>query len=595
MNQLINKQLQDAFNRESVKLKCRQTLPAFIGVNLTFIALVLILRFEVPSKWLLLWSISVFVALLGRFLISRNVLKRFDQLSSDEISLWNYRLRLSSLFNQSIVGSGIWIVGYFGQETSTFLITLLIGLYGIGAMINLGTDYRTFSLSIPLLIGQPILYWLSTSLHGVGIAMTLSVLMLLMLGAARNSHQTFQDSIIMRFEKNELLEQVQDERAKVETALAEAKTANQSKAFFMAAASHDLRQPLYAISLLNETLALQKLSSSAKDILDKQHHAIRVLCDLFDDLLDLSKFDAGHIKANIRVVALNELLLPINNEFSPMCNAKNIQWKFSVPDNLYIKSDPELLSRLIRNILSNALRYTEQGHISLSVFPSNNEILCEIEDTGLGIPESDQRRIFGQYVQLNNKPSREKGAGLGLAIVKHIDEVLNLNLEMRSHTNTGTYFSFRIPFSEKPNNLVQYNPESKPKTINLDGISVWLIEDDKLVRTALALQLEKWNCRVHFFQNKTDLLQYQKQHQTWPDAIILDDMLDTKDSGLEIAQHLAALGLEERILIVTANSDPGRHSIIDKAGFTQLKKPIMAKDLGNWLQQFTNNHERLLE
>jgi signal transduction histidine kinase len=253
----------------------------------------------------------------------------------------------------------------------------------------------------------------------------------------------FRESVLMRFEKDRLLAEVEEEREKTLIALMEAEEVNESKAFFMAAASHVIKQPLFSLAMLTDTLLMSDISESVREILHKQRSNISWMSQHFDALMDLSKFEGGIFEINYASVALTELGARIDDEFAPLCHEKGLDWQIHM-DSVELTTDVDLLLRLIRNILGNAIRYTQAGVIRCQALAVGQQLEFTISDTGPGIAEPDQALVFKQYVRLENGGQERTGAGLGLAIVEHIDNVLDLQLQMKSVEGEGTSFSFTI-------------------------------------------------------------------------------------------------------------------------------------------------------
>jgi signal transduction histidine kinase len=214
----------------------------------------------------------------------------------------------------------------------------------------------------------------------------------------------------------------------------------------MAAASHDIKQPLYALGMLTDTLMMSEIPDSAMSILQKQRRSIDRMSHLFDDLMDLSRFERGVFEINFQEIGSHELAQVLDDEFEPLCREKGIDWQIAF-ERTVLSTDPELLMRLLRNLLHNALRYTDAGRICCSATVAGDVFRFSIEDTGRGIEPRDQHRIFKEFIRLENPNDGNTGAGLGLAIVKHIADALNLELDLNSEPGVGTCFEFAIPIA----------------------------------------------------------------------------------------------------------------------------------------------------
>lgn len=375
---------------------------------------------------------------------------------------------------------------------------------------------------------------------------------------------------------------VAEKTVELQDALKVAHDAMRAKAVFLAAASHDLRQPLYAISILADALALEDMPPAAASVLEKQRQAIGVLRGLFDNLLDLSRFDAGDVKPAMRAVLLRDVLAPLAAEYEVMCAAKRLAWICEL-DDARVSTDPQLLRRLVGNLLSNAVRYTEAGSVRLSARREGARVLLEIADTGIGIAPVDQERVFDEFVQLAN-PSRErdKGVGLGLSIVRRIDQLLATKLTLESAPGSGTRFTLELASTEDVADSTRPRAIA-PQATDLAGLRVWVVEDDALVRGALASQFHAWAVDHAFASNRAEVESLQRKDGAWPDAAILDDMLESGERGLDIARWLALHMPMERIVFVTGNVDRERLRLLEENGFAVMRKPLAAADLARWL------------
>jgi len=371
---------------------------------------------------------------------------------------------------------------------------------------------------------------------------------------------------------------------KVEEKTASLQEAMRSRELFLAAASHDLRQPLYAISILADALALKQIPSDAQEVLGKQRQAIAILRTLFDNLLDLSRFEAGEVRPSLRAMPLREILSPIAVEYEVLADAKGLEWRCSLEDH-WVETDPELLRRLVGNLLSNAVRYTTSGWVALDAAAHGDRVQITVSDTGVGIAEQDQVRVFKEFVQLEN-PSRDRdrGVGLGLSIVKKIDLLLGTRLEMRSAPGMGTTLRLELPRVEAIR-----SPEREEAVVGfvpiLPGCRIWVVEDDLMVRSALAMQFDEWAIDHDFAVTRAEVEELRRSDGDWPDAVLLDDMLGRAESGLELADWLAPHVGRDRVILVTGNVNPVRADELRASGFKVLRKPIASAVLAQALNE----------
>jgi len=370
---------------------------------------------------------------------------------------------------------------------------------------------------------------------------------------------------------------------KVAERTSELEAAMRARALFLAAASHDLRQPLYAISILADTLAIEPLDDAAGEVLAKQREAIAVLRTLFDNLLDLSRFDAGEVKPVPRVVALRELLATPALEAEVMCHAKGLAFHVEIVE-AWVETDPDLVRRVASNLLSNAVRYTPAGRVSFTARVEGGYAVLTVTDSGIGIAEADRERIFGEFVQLANPGrDREKGVGLGLSIVKRICELMGTPIVMTSAPGCGSCFSLRVPLAPTAARGEREAPPVPAGSDAFKGAHVWVVEDDPLVRAALSMQLSAWGATCAFAASMAQVLAQREADGRWPDAALLDDMLGGGERGLEIASWLAARMPRDCIALVTGNVDVDRIAELEASGLEVLRKPLSSGDLARCL------------
>jgi CheY-like chemotaxis protein len=283
------------------------------------------------------------------------------------------------------------------------------------------------------------------------------------------------------------------------------------------------------------------------------------------------------------VVALRELLATPALEAEVMCHAKGLAFHVEIAE-AWVETDPDLVRRVASNLLSNAVRYTPAGGVAFTARVEGAHALLTVADSGIGIAEADREHIFGEFVQLANPArDREKGVGLGLSIVKRICDLMGTPIAMTSAPGRGTSFSVRVPLAST---AVRGEREAVPVPAGSDafkGARVWIVEDDPLVRGALALQLSAWGATCCFAASMADVLARHEADGRWPDAALLDDMLGKGGSGLEIASWLATRMPRECIALVTGNVDADRLAELEASGLEVLRKPLSSGDLARCL------------
>jgi two-component system, sensor histidine kinase len=568
---------------ESVRSRVSQARLAFISSLVSLLAFSTLLIPTVPWPSIAAWYVPVLLALLWRVRIA----SRFGRISGtpddESIRRFDRQLRANSIINQALVGTGIWTVAPFGNEITPYFVTLVISLFGMGAAVSLVNDFRTVAVSLPILFGQCILFWLLQGWSGLHVSLPLATILILVMTFARQTQRIHNDSIAIRFENDELLAKLERERTMAVEAQREAEQANRSKSRFLAAASHDLRQPLYAVSMLRDTLAMHDLPDRARKIVEQQGVALDVLAHLFDNLLQISRFESGSVEVRSEPIQVLDLLRALADEVRPECERKGLNLDVR-GDRVTVTSDPDLLGRLLRNLLSNAVRYTERGGVALSCRRNEEWVELAISDSGAGIPAEEQQRVFQEFVQLDNpQRDRNRGVGLGLSIVRHISKLLDVDVHLKSAEHQGTTVLVRLSGA----GAADCRPVADDLPAPAGPISagyVWIVEDDQLVRDAFDSHLEVLGIR-HDFAESIDQLRELSQRRGWPDFAIVDDMLGGSENGLEIARWLAAHVDRDRILIATGNSDPERLEELEASPFAVMRKPISSETMVRWMSR----------
>ncbi|HEB66567.1 MAG TPA: HAMP domain-containing histidine kinase, partial [Gammaproteobacteria bacterium] len=399
-------------------------------VNTPLIVLVM-WQSGVSHAALLAWWAAMYALLTVRVIICRHYWK--DPEPEKRIDVWQRRFTIPSLISGILWGTaGVLFYIPDGGIYQAFLVIVLVSI-GSGSMtflaMHLPTYYGFFTLlMLPLLVRIAMVGGL---VHLIMAGMlVLYYVVFVYLG--RTVNQVFLESAVLRFDNLEAIARLTAEKEAAEKA-------NISKSKFLAAASHDLRQPLHALSLLSGALAERIQYKEVKDIVSKMRLAVSALENLFNSLLDISKLDSGVLQPQVEEVPLAVLFQRIENDHRPEAEDKGLAFVVEDCGGVMVRSDSILLERVLRNFVTNAIRYTEQGRVTLSCQVQDGEVIVRVADTGIGIPPEVQENIFDEYFQVDN-PGRQqsKGLGLGLAIVARISRLLGHQIEVESNTNEGS-------------------------------------------------------------------------------------------------------------------------------------------------------------
>jgi len=354
----------------------------------------------------------------------------------------------------------------------------------------------------------------------------------------------------------------------------EAEKANRAKSQFLAAASHDLRQPLHAMQMYITALQ-QKINDRNTLKIVSDIDAVSISTGrLLNSILDVSQLEAGAVKPQIEDFPIQEVLHRVARGFRPMSYRKGIALHI-VPSSAYVRSDPILLEQIIGNFVANAIRYTKTGRVLLGCRRREGKLSIEVLDTGPGIPKHQRDAIFEDFHQLDNKErDRGKGLGLGLAIVRRLSICLDHPIEHSSKENQGSRFAVVVGLGNKPAKSIQ--PRTyETSLLGLNNVSVLLIEDDAMVLKATQQLLESWECNVISAKSSQEAERLMFDPQNIPDIIIADYRLPGSVNGVETINNIKKkLGYPIPAFIITGEADTSEVRKIADHGYRVLSKPV---------------------
>jgi signal transduction histidine kinase/CheY-like chemotaxis protein len=350
--------------------------------------------------------------------------------------------------------------------------------------------------------------------------------------------------------------------------------ANLAKTRFLAAASHDLRQPLHALGLLVAQLNADINRADRRRIVARIGTAVSVMNDLFNALLDISKLDAGAVAPDVTTFPLDPLLRRIENMFASDARAKSLRLRI-LRSNAWVRSDRVLLERILLNLVSNAVRYTEHGGIIVGCRHRGNALRIEVWDSGIGIPEDQRQNIFGEFYQVAGTQAGGPGLGLGLAIVDRLCRLLEHPLELASTPGNGSRFSITVPRAP-----AQVEPAEAPNPLRammqpFTGKFVVVIDDDRLVLDGVCGLLRGWGCHVTASTSSGAALASLYELQQKPDLIISDHHFTHGENGIAVIERLRhTFNAPIPALLVTGDISIERKQEAEVGGFELLQKPV---------------------
>ena len=481
-----------------------------------------------------------------------------------------------------VAGGASWgalAFGALGNTTAAGEIMAIFVLSGIlsGSVALLAPVLPLFiAFSVPLVGLTVVKLWLL----GDAAYSAFSVIALLYLGVliaqTRNSSIATRAAIELRFENLDLVHQADQARLEAEQARHEAEEANTAKSKFLAAASHDLRQPIHAQGLFLNVLLHTNLTAEQRSLVSNISTASLATAEMLDTLLDFSRIEAGVVNPRIQAFSLQDLLNKIEREFEAQADAKGLTYR-SRETPLLVQSDPALVELILRNLVSNAIRYSDAGGLLVACRKRGTQAVLEVWDTGIGIAPEQQAEVFKEFHQLGNpERDRRKGLGLGLAIAQGLARTLGHALSLRSTPQRGSVFRLFLP-------LVQVTPirrlapdinqSALMESGRLRGTRVLVVDDDETVLSGMAQLLSQWGCEVHTASAIGQaLVRVQVQR---PDIVISDYRLRGQRTGADAIIALRELlGMQLPALIITGDTAPERLREVMGSGIPLLHKPL---------------------
>jgi signal transduction histidine kinase len=417
----------------------------------------------------------------------------------------------------------------------------------------------------------PVLWLLTVGdrLHSV-LALMLMALIALSVVVGKKRNQVYIEAQQLRLQKELLVQELSKQYELVEQA-------SMAKSRFLAAASHDLRQPLGALTLFLDMLAQEQgLTEKGRGLLDHAQQASTSLNSLLNSLLDISRFDAHVIKPVVCSTPIQRLFDSLQKEFGPIAEQEGIRLHFA-PSSAAAERDPVLLDQILRNLISNALRYTPSGRILVGCRRRGDKLSIEVHDTGIGIAEEHLGKIFDEFYQVNNKVrDRQKGLGLGLSIVNRAARLLGHSVSVKSAPGKGSCFSVAVPVASRTDALDAHPPhvqQSLPADIS--GRVIAVLEDEPSLRMGMQNLLELWGCKVVAAGSVSTMIEQLETGNDLVDLIISDFGLSDTMNGIDaiaaLRQHCKA---SLPALLITGNISKEVQFSARDAGLTVLHKPV---------------------
>ena len=512
------------------------------------------------------WGLLVLTSIAIRYSVAVAYLRK--KVNCKEAKLWGRRFSLSSLFSGLVWSAAVFLFYVTGSvEYQVFIFSLVIVL-SISSVISGAYWLPSYYLfAVPTIGMMAARLLMEGTLAYLGLAVLLLLYLLAAVSLTKELRKSMRSEMRLRHESRALSEALQKKTE-------EAQQATLAKSKFLAAASHDLRQPLHALSLFVDALKDSESETERANIFPRIELSLDALRRLFDALLDMSRLDAHVVIPETSHFDIAEFLNDITEEFKSEASEKNLKFKVHAR-SLIVETDRLLLERILRNLISNALRYTDSGGVLLSARLRGNKVLLQVWDTGIGIPEESKEDIFIEFQQLHNSHrDRAQGLGLGLALVRRLCELLDHTLVLSSQSGKGSVFSIVIP-EGRACMVISEKIEPVMHSWNLNERYILVIDDERDILQAMQTILLKWGCNVVIAESLADAVNELDERNIVPEIVLSDLRLRDNKTGIE-----AIDGLRERFgaslpgVLITGDTSPEQIKMAKLSDYEVLQKPV---------------------
>lgn len=557
-----------------------ESIASLVVINLVVSAALVYMFWDVVAhSWLLAWMAAMLVMLSTRVAIYLSFKRRFDE---SKLKRYQTFLILGSASAGVIWGAGGLIMFIPGLLEYQLLILLSLLAMAAGSAFSLSIYLPAYFAFVPLMLAPITLRLLLTG-DTIHTALASVTIIFLIAQTVFNIkiNRGLSSAMELRFENLGLIEQLKEQKA-------EAEQANSAKSRFLAAASHDLRQPLYALTLFVSALEERMTSPEDRKITHKIKRSADSLQSLFEALLDISKLDAGSVDIRKTDFSLTDMLATLADEFDPQGAQTGVT--ISWPQAPFaVHSEPALLEQILRNYIANAIRYTQAGEVSVTCQPRGDCVKISVSDTGIGIPVADQTSIFEEFLQLGNpERDRQKGLGLGLSIVQRAAKLLDHKIEVVSEFGQGSTFSVTVDPATQSDFAA---PEGSAATANISIAArplLVVIDDEESIREGMQLLLGSWGCEVVVSANAEGVTAQLDDYQRIPDGIISDFRLRDGHTGLEAINSInSTCNSSIPALIVTGDTEKQLLIELKAIGHQVLYKPVPPAKLRAFLRSLS--------
>lgn len=562
-------------------------LPATLIGMIAGVAIVLwLFHAAAPLELWLPWLVAFTILWLLRLAMLRGY-RRALRLPDVDWRRWHRVWVSATLASGALWGFTGWL--YYGIGSSLEKTGLVIVLYSYCiAAVPVLANHRGVFVAFVALSFVPTLTRMALvgGEGGSALAGELAFIVSLTTLLVRSYGQALRRVTDLKLRADDLLSQLELQKRASDAARQAAEVANRAKTQFFAAASHDLRQPLHAMGLFAEALRQRTHEPDVARLVNSINESVDALEGLFSELLDITRIDSGGVTPQAASFRLDDVFRRLRLHFEPSAFEKGLALRMRGGAHV-VHADPLLVERVLRNLVANAIRYTDDGAVLVGCRRRGDRLFLQVWDTGVGIPAEEQSRIFEEFYQVPGRKivtaDQRKGLGLGLAIVARLAALMQAPLTMRSTPAKGTVFALELPMGSSPEGAaVEASVDRSVAAPTLAGRTLLVVEDDAAVREGLEVLLVAWGARVFAYASASALRAAcdGPSAPVRPDLVVADYRLEAGSTGVDVITWLRARhGSWLPAVIVTGSTTAGLETDAQQHDFHLLTKPVVPNKL----------------
>jgi two-component system, sensor histidine kinase len=458
---------------------------------------------------------------------------------------------------------------------------ILLAIPAAGVAVSQSSRYMLAAYAISILLPASIAWGLLHRSQFLGEAALTTLLCVVLVLVAADGDKLLLRSVVIRHERDRLVRDLEQRNADVRAAMAQAEQSAQARARVLAAASHDLRQPLHALSVYSAVLAAHPAPETLSEVSQNIDQIVRALGNLLNGLLDLSRLSAGYYVPELQDLALDRVIAGICAEYERPAAQKGLSLSHDL-SSIRLVGDAVAIGRIVRNLIDNAIKYTDQGEVHVAIhlerLGAAPRAILSVTDTGKGIPVTEQSRIFEEFYQLDNPGrDRSRGVGLGLAIVQRLCELIGATVSVESAVGQGTCFRVSMPAILSEATAFEQAPSSVAEA-SLQGKRVYVLDDELDILKSMSTLLAVWGITVTTAESPGVVDLIFERHGA-PDLMIVDLRLGEQEHGAHVAERLQRAYGKFPVLITTGETSSEALRQANERNYTLLQKPIAAEVL----------------